>query len=205
MNEINESEERIVLLALGNSNVGKTTFILRFTENSFEKLYLSTIGIDFKTKEIIFKDKQYKLFFYDTSGQERYRSISHNMIKNADGIIIMYDITKQSSFDSVNDWVESVKVVKGDDCPMILLGNKMDLEEKRQIKEEAGKKLADKFGIEFLEISNKENINIKEAINSILGTIIEIRGRTDSNFYSIQSTKLSKNKINSNKNNKTCC
>ena len=203
MIEESECKEKIVLMLLGSSSVGKTSFIIRYTENIFQELRLSTFGIDFMTKIIVFKGKQYKLIFYDTSGQEKYKSMAVNMIKNSDCILMMYDITDKKSYDSINEWMKSVKEAKGDDCPMILLGNKMDLEDEREITEEEGINLANEFGIEFFETSNKNNINIKEAIDSILNTLIEKREKDSDTI--ISSSKLSINKIKKKPKGTACC
>ena len=203
MIEESECKEKIVLMLLGCSSVGKTSFIIRYTENIFQELRLSTFGIDFMTKIIVFKGKQYKLIFYDTSGQEKYKSMAVNMIKNSDCILMMYDITDKKSYDSINEWMKSVKEAKGDDCPMILLGNKMDLEDEREITEEEGINLANEFGIEFFETSNKNNINIKEAIDSILNTLIEKREKDSDTI--ISSSKLSINKIKKKPQGTACC
>ena len=91
--EHNEVIKKIKILILGNISVGKTSFILKYANNYFQEEYLSSIGIDFKVKEIIIKDNKYKLILYDTAGQERFKSLSLNVLKNADGVILIYDIT----------------------------------------------------------------------------------------------------------------
>ena len=162
MNSENVNEDIINIMTLGISSVGKTSFIFRFTENTFQNLIISTIGIDFKVKIIEIENIKYKLIFYDTAGQEKFKSVAPNLIKKAHGIIIMYDITNKSSFDSIPEIIKNIKEEKGDDFPMILIGNKKDLEQDREIKKEEGEELASKNGIEYFEISNKEGINIQE-------------------------------------------
>ena len=180
MNSENVNEDIINIMTLGISSVGKTSFIFRFTENTFQNLFISTIGIDFKVKIIEIENIKYKLIFYDTAGQEKFKSVAPNLIKKAHGIIIMYDITNKSSFDSIPDIIKNIKEEKGDDFPMILIGNKIDLEQDREIKKEEGKDLASKNGIEFFEISNKEGINVQEAGFAIVNKILE--KRKDNNF-----------------------
>ena len=160
-------------MPLGNSGVGKTSFITRFTENKFQTTYLSTVGMDFGCKIIKIKNKKYKLLFYDTLGQERFKSLAPNLIKKSNGIIIMYDITDKSSFDSIPELIKNIREEKGNDFPAILVGNKIDLEEKRKIGEEQGKNLAEEYGMEFFEISNKEGINIQEVALAIVNKIFE--------------------------------
>ena len=180
MNSENVNEDIINIMTLGISSVGKTSFIFRFTENTFQNLFISTIGIDYKVKIIEIENIKYKLIFYDTAGQEKFKSVAPNLIKKAHGIIIMYDITNKSSFDSIPNIIKNIKEEKGNDFPMILIGNKIDLEQDREIKKEEGKDLASKNGIEFFEISNKEGINVQEAGFAIVNKILE--KRKDNNF-----------------------
>ena len=160
-------------MTLGNSAVGKTSFIIRYTDNSFQEVYLSTIGIDYKEKMIDVDNKQYKLFFYDTTGQEKFRSLAFNTVKNADGVILMYDITNKESFKSIPEWIKNVRERKGDDFPLLLLGNKIDKEDKRVISKEQGEDLAEEYNIDFFEISNKNGTNIEEAVFTFLKKILE--------------------------------
>ena len=201
MNESEESEERIKIMTLGNSEVGKTSFIMRYTEDSFSEIYLATIGIDFKVKNIIINDKIYKLFFYDTTGQEKYKSISFNIIKNAQGIIIMYDITNKKSFESLKEWINNVKELKGKNFPMILLGNKIDKENERIISTEYGQDLANEYKIDFFETSSKTCINIQESITILINKILERREKENDLSNETKSTKLKSKKTKKRK----CC
>ena len=202
----NGKQEKIKVMALGNSKVGKSCFILRFTENRFEKVYTQTTGIDSKTKLITIKEKQYILFFYDTLGQERYKSIPLNIIKDADGILLMYDITDQESFDSIPNWIKNIKEHKGSSFPLILLGNKIDLESDRKISKEQGEKLAQENGLEFFEITNKDGTNVQEAGLAIANKILEKKQKEklesqNTNTFDLRSKKGNKKKDDS----KRCC
>ena len=163
LSEESKNEETIKIIILGDSKVGKTSFIIRFTKNKFDETYLATIGIDYIYRIINIENKQYKLMYYDTAGEEKYKSIPKNYIKNMQGIILMYDITNKLSFDSIIDWISDVKEIKGENFPMILVGNKIDLNESREVTEEMGYELAEKNQIEFFETSNKDGTNIQEA------------------------------------------
>ena len=173
INSVDEQEEKINLIALGNNEVGKTSFILRYVKNEFSKEYLSSIGFDFQIKSITIKNKSYKIYFYDTAGQEKFRAISFNMIKYSDGIVLMYDITNKKSFASISQWINSIKEIKEDNFPLVLIGNKCDLEEKREVTKEEGKKVADKFGFLFYETSNKNGKNIEKACKDLIVKIIK--------------------------------
>ena len=207
MSEDSESEERINIMTLGNTMVGKTSFIIKFTENNFQESYLATVGIDFKVKNVTIKDKLYKLFFYDTTGQEKYKSIAFNIIKTAHGVILMYDITDKSTFNSIPEWIKSVKYRKGEDFPLILCGNKIDLEEERKVYKEDGEDLADEYKINFFEISNKDGTNVEEAGLCIVNKILEKRqrdGLTDNNTLH-SSTKLSSSSKSTQEDNSVRC
>ena len=203
----NENEERINIMTLGNSEVGKTCFILKYTENFFQELYLTTVGIDFKIKNETINNKQYKLFLYDTTGQEKYKSIALNIIKNAQGIILMYDITNKKSFESIPEWIRSIKDAKGDNFPMILLGNKLDKEDIRIVSEKEGKELAKEYNMQFFETSNKDGTNIREAGLALVNEILKNQeNEIKDSFISKSScnSKLSKKSPLKN-DNKRCC
>ena len=206
MNEDVKNEEFIKIMTLGNTKVGKTNFILKYTEDKFEESHISTIGLDFKIKKVEINNKHYQLLLFDTAGQERYKSIALNIIKDAHGILLMYDITDKTTFDSIPDWIQSIKDLKGDDFPLILLGNKIDLEEERNISKEEGQKFADKIGIQFFETSNKNGINIQEAGLALIKKIIEKKEKEKFDLNSSNSLQLSKKtKVKLSDDAKRCC
>ena len=205
MSEDSDNEERINILILGNTAVGKTSYILKYTEDTFQEVYLATVGIDFKIKVEKINNIPYRVYFYDTTGQEKYKSISLNMIKNANGIILMYDITNQVSFESIPEWIESVKNVKGSNFPMILLGNKIDEEGDRKISKEEGEKLAKNFDIDFFEISNRDGININEAGLAMINKIIEYRQKYNADYISSNSSKISADQFSNQGKSFKCC
>ena len=170
----NQKLPKIRIFTLGDGGVGKSCFIIKYTEDRFEENHLLTTGIDLRSKVVQLENgKTYKVDFYDTAGQERYRSISVNSIKSAEGIILMYDITKQKTYDDITEWMENVKQIKGTDFPMILIGNKSDLENQRIVSKEEGEELALKFNLKFFEISNKDGNNVKEAALEIINQIVD--------------------------------
>ena len=207
MNEENEGLERIKIMTLGNMKVGKTNFIIRYTDNAFQENYVSTIGLDFKLKKMEINKKTYLVLFFDTAGQERYKSIALNIIKDANGILLMYDITDKSSFESIPNWIKNIKSLKGDNFPLILLGNKIDLEEKRTISEEEGQKIADDNGIQFFETSNKTGINIQEACSALIDIILAQKEKNNDDINSnLKSLDLSReSQIKLKDDSKRCC
>ena len=208
MVEEGENEERINIMTLGNSEVGKTCYILKYTENFFQELYLTTVGIDFKIKTETINNKQYKLFLYDTTGQEKYKSIALNIIRNAQGIILMYDITNKKSFESIPEWIKSIRDSKGENFPMILLGNKLDKEDIRVISEKEGKELADEYGIKFFETSNKTGVNIQESGMALVNEILKIKENEIKDSFvskSSHNSKLSSKRTTLKSEEKRCC
>ena len=216
MSEDNNELKKLTIFTLGDSSVGKSSFLTKYVHNAFTENYLLTIGIDFITKDYTLpNEKEIKLFFYDTAGQEKYRSISFNLVKSADGILLMYDISERLTFDDINHWIESIKDIKGDNFPIILLGNKCDLEEEnRKVTKEEGEKLANDNGFPFLETSCKEGTNIKESVEILISKIIEKRqleekenkqnekennkNEKEKNTFELQKTQKKKKK-------KKCC
>jgi len=151
------------LLIIGNSSVGKTSFLFRYADDSFTSAFVSTVGIDFKVKTVFRQDKRVKLQIWDTAGQERYRTITTAYYRGAMGFILMYDITNEESFNSVQDWCTQIKTYSWDNAQVILVGNKCDMEDERVVSYERGKQLADQLGLEFFETSAKEKSCVDDA------------------------------------------
>ena len=144
-----DSSETIIsykILILGDTEVGKTSFILRFCDNTFPEESITTIGIDTKTKFIKFEEKKIQLVIWDTAGQERFRSIAKNSIKGADGILIMYAVDNKKSFDAIKKWINNIKdCLNIDKIGLIVTGNKCDVPESEvQVDKEMGKDLEKK-------------------------------------------------------------
>ncbi|XP_056634870.1 ras-related protein Rab-3 isoform X1 [Diorhabda carinulata] len=183
------------LLIIGNSSVGKTSFLFRYADDSFTSAFVSTVGIDFKVKTVFRHDKRVKLQIWDTAGQERYRTITTAYYRGAMGFILMYDITNEESFNSVQDWVTQIKTYSWDNAQVILVGNKCDMEDERVISFERGKQLAEQLGVEFFETSAKENINVKAVFERLVDIICDKMSDsldTDPNLMSsgTKSTRL---------------
>jgi small GTP-binding protein len=126
------SDMVLKILCIGDSGVGKTCLISRFTEEAFSSTFISTIGIDFKIKNIEIEGKNVKLQIWDTAGQERFQTITANYYRGAMGIILVYDITKPKSFDNIGRWLKTIHEHSTVGVEKILVGNKCDLETKRQ-------------------------------------------------------------------------
>jgi len=168
----NVYEARVI--TLGDSGVGKTNFIFRFIDDKFSLNYFSTFGIDTKFKNVKLDNGcEIKFKIFDTAGQERFKSISQNYIKKANGILLMYSISDKASFNNIENWMTNIKENSGNKNAIVLIATKCDLNDERVVSKESGEALAKQFGINFYETSSKSNINIKEAFFDIAGQIIE--------------------------------
>lgn len=151
------------LLLIGDSGVGKSCLLLRFADDTYNETYISTIGVDFKIRTIELDGKIVKLQIWDTAGQERFRTITSSYYRGAHGIIVVYDITDQSSFNSVHSWLEEIKCYADSKVLRLLVGNKCDLEPRRAVPTATAKALADELHMPFLETSAKDATNVEQA------------------------------------------
>ena len=164
------------ILTIGKSVVGKTCILRRFVENKFLKNHLATIGIDFKTKTLNINNQEIKLKIWDTAGQERFRNITTQYYKGADGIVLVYDVTEESSYDKIRDWMEQILYnTQRDDIGLVLLGNKCDMEP-RTVTEEQGNKMAEELKISYFETSALNGQGIKEAFEQLTRDIMKKKG-----------------------------
>ncbi|XP_018410812.1 PREDICTED: ras-related protein Rab-10-like [Nanorana parkeri] len=164
----------VKIVMTGDSSVGKTCIMTRYTENTIPS-YISTIGIDFKTKIIHIDNRPIKLQIWDTAGQERFHTFSVSYFRGAHGFVLVYDITNTTSFENISLWMKDIKTKAGEEVEVVLLGNKCDKEDEREVSKERGEKLAWEHGIPFFETSAKENINIDKAFLILSNAIYEKR------------------------------
>jgi small GTP-binding protein len=199
MTEVENKEHSFKILLLGDTSVGKTCFLKRYTEDTFQDAYLSTIGFDFKFKMVTLKNgKQVKVQLWDTAGQERFRTIAKSYYKGAHGIILIYDVSNPKTYDNIKKWLAQIKEEASSKVCIILVANKIDHEE-RVVTEEEGEKLAKSFNLKIFESSAKENINVTEAFQEVIENI-------SVNYSNIMTggTKLQNTKIIT-KEKKGCC
>ncbi|KAM5329807.1 ras-related protein Rab-3C isoform 2-T2 [Glossophaga mutica] len=161
------------LLIIGNSSVGKTSFLFRYADDSFTSAFVSTVGIDFKVKTVFRNEKRIKLQIWDTAGQERYRTITTAYYRGAMGFVLMYDVTNEGSFTAVQDWSTQIKTYSWDNAQVILVGNKCDMEDERVISTERGQRLGEQLGFEFFETSAKDNVNVKQTFERLVDVICD--------------------------------
>ena len=176
-----EYEFIIKILIIGDSTVGKTNFVYKFSEDKFSENYFASTGIELKTTSIQIDGKSIKIQLWDTAGQEKYRAMTKNLYLKSQGIIILFDITNETSFINLKNWMSQIKESCGEDIPILLVGNKIDLEDNRVINKERAMEYANNENIEYIEVSSKTGENINKALTSLLQKILK-RADSNSNF-----------------------
>ena len=151
------------LLLIGDSGVGKSCLLLRFADDTFSSSYISTIGVDFKIRTIEIEGKTIKLQIWDTAGQERFRTITSSYYRGAHGIIVVYDITDQDTFNNVKQWLQEIDRYASESVNKLLVGNKCDMQSKRAVETSVAKEYADQLSIPFLETSALQATNVEQA------------------------------------------
>lgn len=163
------------IILVGDSTVGKTSFIHKFCNDIYNGQYNITIGVEFEAKIIVLdinnKNIRIKLYIWDTAGQERFRSITKNYYKDTAGIILCYDTTSIITFDHLNNWLKDIKSECSSDVKIILVGTKTDLTNLKQVKTEDGLNYANEHNLPFYEASAKNNINVKEVFHKLVADI----------------------------------
>ena len=174
LTRLDSFESQFSLILIGDSKVGKTNFVSRYINNKFQLSFTSTVGIGREIKAVKIDNKLYKLTIWDTAGQERFKSLPIKYYKNVDGVLLLFDVCDESSFDNVQNWLKDVKqnsnrtTENGEpDISLYLIGNKIDKED-RVITKEKAEELANSLGMKYFEISCKMNMNLHEIIARIL-------------------------------------
>jgi len=196
----NEYDLKFKIMILGESMVGKTSLINRYTLDVFGGKYLCTVGIDFQKKIIEMNGKKILLQIWDTAGQERFRNINKSYFQQSNAFILAYDMTNTDSFDQISYWIKEVCEKTDDRIKSILVATKVDLEDNREVSTEDGEKLAKEHNLEFFETSAKDNINIKEAFENLVSQILSVSGTGERESIVITRDN---NKVNKDK--KKCC
>ena len=197
---INNSNEEIQMkfLLIGEQAVGKSSLINQYIEGKFEENLLCAAGLDLKKKYITINKTLIKLMIYDTAGHERFRTLSKNQISSTKGILIVYDVTEKESFDALTFWMKSFKENANKNAICLIIGNKIDLENKRVIGYDEGKKFAEKYGVKFIETSAKSAVGVNEAFYSVAKEIFDNEINVDDIIIE-GNNKKKKNKDNEKK------
>ena len=164
----------IKILTLGDTSVGKSSIVLRFSDNKFDDKIFSTIGIDFKTKYIKLDKFSVKVLIWDTAGQEKFQNIAKQYYKGANGVLLIYDISNRKSFERIDFWLKELKENNRiDELFLYLVGNKIDMEDKRVISFQEGEKYAKNNNINFFEVSAKSGKGVTELFNNVINGVME--------------------------------
>ena len=198
MAEKKQKELLYKILLLGDSSVGKTCFLMRYSDNTFQEIHMSTIGLDYKLKNVQLDDGNIvKIQIWDTAGQDRFRSITKNYYKGAHGIILIYDVTSRKTFENIKNWVSQIKEEVSNKVTIILVGNKIDDEPNRKVTTQEGENMAKECELDFFETSAKSGANIDSTFNELVKKTVEKYNKVDD-----KGDKLN-NKKSGNK--KGCC
>jgi Ras-related protein Rab-6A len=186
------------LVFLGNQSVGKTSIITRFMYDTFDNNYLATIGIDFLSKTLHVNDRTIRLQLWDTAGQERFRSLIPSYIRDSSVAIIVYDITNRDSFTNLNKWYDDVRNERGSEVIIVIVGNKTDLKNKRQVSVEEAEAKAKELDCMFIETSAMLGLNIKELFKKLalelpgISAQAEAKAREEESKNAAKTVKLNR-------------
>ncbi|XP_029029430.1 ras-related protein Rab-6A isoform X2 [Betta splendens] len=180
------------LVFLGEQSVGKTSLITRFMYDSFDNTYQATIGIDFLSKTMYLEDRTIRLQLWDTAGQERFRSLIPSYIRDSAAAVVVYDITNVNSFQQTTKWIDDVRTERGSDVIIMLVGNKTDLADKRQITTEEGEQRAKEMNVLFIETSAKTGYNVKQLFRRVAAALPGMDTTQDKNREDMIDIKLEK-------------
>ena len=192
-------DQKCQLLIIGDSTVGKTSILSRFTNGIFNSNYLATVGLDSFTKDEIIDDKTVRIKIWDTAGQERYKSLTKGFFRNAEGVMLVYDVTNSETYENLKFWLQSIKNNTSPDMgeiPIILIGNKIDCEN-REVKVEEAENFWKEQGYPYFETSAKTGENIDNTIKYLVKKVINIKeGKKDDENENIKIEKKDINKNN---------
>ncbi|KAI9273063.1 putative GTP-binding protein ypt1 [Phascolomyces articulosus] len=179
------------LLLIGDSGVGKSCLLLRFADDTYTESYISTIGVDFKIRTIELEGKTVKLQIWDTAGQERFRTITSSYYRGAHGIIVVYDVTDQDSFNNIQMWLREIERYAAEGVSKLLVGNKNDLTDKKVVDYTAAKEFSESSSIPFLETSAKDSSNVEQAFLTMAKQIKDKMGTSTMNNNPQQTVRVS--------------
>jgi Ras-related protein Rab-1A len=192
------------VLLIGNSDVGKSSLILRYVDQIWNDVFVPTIGVDFKVKSLEVDKKLVKMQIWDTAGQERFRNVISSYFKGAHGILLIYDITAKDSFKELENWLGEVERNANSQVLKILIGNKCDLEDRREISKDEGEAFAMRNGMQFMETSAKLNTNVNEAFEALAKIMVESSNKRNAINFEKKTIKVDKG-ANLNTQKKKCC
>jgi len=202
MSSNNEIKLTIKLLLLGDSSVGKTSILNKYIANKFIENNIATLGVEYMDKTVDYNNFKIKLQIWDTSGEEKYRSITKSYYKNAEGLLVIFDITNEESFNHVKNWINEAKD-NNSDIKIILVGNKLDFENERKVTEERAKKFAENNSLQYFETSAKNGKNIHKSFKAMIDLILE--GKSEQDILNELKKPQKTVSVNDDKKKKSCC
>jgi small GTP-binding protein len=176
--------KRFKLLMLGDSGVGKSSLMIRWTEDSFSTDLVGTVGVNFKTKREVVGGEFVHAQVWDTAGQEQFHKITTSYYKGAHGIMLVYDVSDPKSWDNIQYWVKNIRAHASESVQVVLVGNKVDLREdgnNKCVKPSLGKSFSKKFGVPYFETSAKSSVGVSQAFSTLLGSIITVTDMIEKN------------------------
>ena len=196
----NDADYILKYIIIGDASVGKSNLLLRYVYGEFKQDYQVTLGVEFAKKNVEIGNKIYRIQIWDTAGQESFKSITRTYYKSSACALIVYDISCRESFNNVTTWIDDCKAQTSKNLFMILIGNKSDLEDKREVSNDEGRELAEKYGLDFFETSAKTGANVNEMF---FFTAESIAKKIEQNSYDLESedcgVKLGNKQKNQNK------
>ncbi|KAL5476216.1 hypothetical protein EMCRGX_G026132 [Ephydatia muelleri] len=196
--------KKFKLVFLGEQCVGKTSIITRFMYDNFDTKYQATIGIDFLAKTMYLDDRTVRLQLWDTAGQERFRSLIPAYIRDCTIAIVVYDITNSNSFSQVDKWIEDVHLERGNDAIIMLVGNKTDLQDKRQVTMEEGEKKAQRLNVMFIETSAKAGYNVKQLFRRVAAALPDTDSTAEQSISKSSTIEIPATPIEEKKSGRRC-
>ena len=198
------------LLVIGDTSVGKTSLITRYTNGTFKDEYLATVGLDYYSKEEIINNKTINIKIWDTAGQERFKALTQSYFRNAEGVMLAFDVTKSESYDNLKDWIVSIKKnLEGKNIflPLIIVGNKIDMEESREVEKESAEQFATENNYKYFETSAKTGEGVDEAVRDLINQVLNNNQIDEQKMEARKSVQLKEEDNNEGevKKKKGCC
>ena len=195
------------ILIIGDSEVGKTCLIQRYANGIFKGDYIMTVGLDFHTKQEMINNLTVSIKLWDTAGQERFKALTPSFFRNAEGVVLAYDVTNSESFDNLKFWINSIKTnlfEKNIFIPIIIIGNKIDLEDMRGISKDIANKFAKENNFKYFETSAKTGEGVDEAFRDLVNQILANSDKNEEAAKERKSVKIEDNQVDKKKK-KGCC
>ena len=196
------------MILIGDSSVGKSNILLKYLKDQFDPNSRATVGVEFGTKNITLNNKKIKIQIWGTAGQERYRSITSAYYKGAKGAFIVYDITRKTTFENIDKWIADLKTNGDSNISIVLIGNKSDLEEKREVTKEEGLKKSQDCKTAFMETSALNGDNVHKAFDELIEQIYQNNSALLEQENDVEIDKgvnLNEENNENNKEKKSCC